>query len=297
MKTRVITGVSGALIAIAAIVFMQYPCVIGLPLAFFSALSVHEIMHIIGCKNKVLTVIGMVFAGAVPPVFDVHNYLKYEKGYAFFDSFHIPLWAVLAVYAVLVMVIMLRTYSKTKFEEAAMLLFSSVWCGFGYASLIWVRDIDHFYPEYFQQSQGFFIALVTLFCAWISDTFAYFFGRKFGKHKLAPVISPKKSVEGAVAGVLGTELISVIAYFVAKPYFDRFPDSLPLWVIIIGVAVAVILGMCGDLSASVIKRNFGAKDYGTFFPGHGGAMDRFDSYLFAMPSVAVMIALVMGIIA
>lgn len=297
MKTRIITGVSGALVAISLLVFMQYPCTISTVLAFFAALSVHEIMHVIGCKNKVITVIGMVFAGAACIFRDVYDYVIFHTQSTFFDTVHIPLWIVLAVYTMLIMVIMLKMYEKTRFQDAAMLIFASMGCGFGYSSLMWVRDIDHFFPNYFQQSHGLFIVLITLFSAWVSDTFAYFIGRKFGKHRLAPVISPKKSIEGAVAGVVGTELVSIIAYFVANRYFDRFPDTLTVWKVAIGVFVAVVMGMCGDLSASVIKRNFGAKDYGTFFPGHGGAMDRFDSYLFAMPSVAIMIALVMNFVA
>lgn len=297
MKKRLITGISGALFAISLLVFMQYPFVIGIPLAFFATVSVHEIMHVIKCENKVLTAVAMVFTAIVPLYTDIKHYLVYHRGSTFFDNIKLPLWAVLTVYIFLIMILMLRNYEKTKFEQAAMAIFSSIALAFGYTSMIYLRDIDHMWPEYFQQSHGLFVTLSAMLCAWLSDTFAYFFGRKLGKHKLAPVISPKKSVEGAIAGVLGNTLVVVIVYLVASHYFDRLPDSITLIKVIPACMAVTVMGMCGDLSASVIKRNFGAKDYGTFFPGHGGVMDRFDSFLFTLPTTYLIITMVMTFIA
>lgn len=296
MKQRVITGVSGALYAIATIIFMQYPLVLSLPLILFSTMSVYEIAHVIGCENKVITVLGMIFTGVTVLFTDIRNYLTYHKGVTFFTEYKIPLWMILTVYVFVIMCIMLGSYQKTKFEHAAMIIFSSVAIGFAYSTMFNLRDLDHVYPDYFQQSQSFYIVLISLFCCWLSDAFAYFVGRKLGRHKLAPVISPKKSVEGAIGGVVCTEVVITIAYFVARIWFDRHPDSLPLWAVIVVSAVAIVMGMCGDLSASVIKRNFGKKDYGTFFPGHGGAMDRFDSFMFALPTVYLIVTAVMSFI-
>ncbi len=293
MKQRVITGVSGALYAIASIIFMQYPVVLTLPLILFSAMSVYEIAHVIGCENKLITVIGMVFTGSTVLFYDIRNYLTYHRGVTFFEEHKIPVWMILTVYVFLIMCIMLRNYEKTKFEHAAMIIFSSVALGFSYGTIFQLRDLDHIYPNYFQQSQSFYIVLISLLCCWLSDAFAYFVGRKLGRHKLAPVISPKKSVEGAIGGVVCTEAVIIIAYFVARHWFDRFPTSLPLWAVVVVSAIAIVMGMCGDLSASVIKRNFGKKDYGTFFPGHGGAMDRFDSFMFALPTVYLIVTAVM----
>lgn len=296
MKIRIITGVSATLVAIAAIVFMQYPLVLGVLGAVFSGLSVYEILHVIKCKNKVITAISVAFAAAVPLYNDVKAYVVNHTDSSFFDSINIPVWMILALYTFVILLIMLKMYEKTKFEHAAMALFSSVAISFSYSTLLFLRDLDHAYPEYFQQAQSFFIVLCTLYCAWISDTFAYFIGRKLGKHKLAPRISPKKSVEGAVAGVIGSIAVALITFFIASHWFDRYPQTITWWMVALVTAVGVIMGMCGDLSASVIKRNYGEKDFGTLFPGHGGAMDRFDSFLFAVPTVYIIIRIVMSFV-
>lgn len=115
--------------------------------------------------------------------------------------------------------------------------------------------------------------------------FAYFTGVFFGKHKMTPVVSPKKTWEGAIGGVVLTAALNVGLYFVFAKKF--FPDgSFFLWdwwaVIPISLVLSVI-SIFGDLSASVIKRNYGVKDYGKLIPGHGGIMDRFDSTLFVFP--------------
>jgi phosphatidate cytidylyltransferase len=144
----------------------------------------------------------------------------------------------------------------------------------------------------------FFILLILCF-AWGGDTCAYFAGRAFGKHKLCPVVSPKKTVEGAIGGVLGTMLFGVAAtliYSIAADRTEAFSRSnigVPMYLIIalLGV-VAAILGIYGDLFASVVKRQCGIKDYGTIFPGHGGILDRFDSVMFIAPFVSIVITAV-----
>ena len=133
-----------------------------------------------------------------------------------------------------------------------------------------------------------------MYCAWMSDTWAYFVGSKLGKHKLAPKISPKKSVEGAIGGVFGTALFCVVTYLICD-HFYFYLETLNVWMVLFGSIVLAILGMCGDLSASVIKRNFGEKDFGNLFPGHGGVLDRIDSFLVTMPSLYVMIQMGLAI--
>ncbi len=118
----------------------------------------------------------------------------------------------------------------------------------------------------------FFVLLVT----WHSDTAAFFAGRWLGKHKLAPSISPGKTWQGAIGGIGGAIGISVLFFTPTS-----FQLSLLYWQVIplaIGVSV---LGQCGDLVESLLKRNVGVKDSGTFMPGHGGMLDRMDSILFA----------------
>ena len=141
----------------------------------------------------------------------------------------------------------------------------------------------------------FFILLILCF-AWGGDTCAYFAGRAFGKHKLCPVVSPKKTVEGAIGGVLGTMVFGVIitlVYSVAANRMEAFTRSnigVSMYVIIALLGcVAAVLGIYGDLFASVVKRQCGIKDYGTIFPGHGGILDRFDSVMFIAPFVTMVV--------
>jgi len=141
----------------------------------------------------------------------------------------------------------------------------------------------------------FFILLILCF-AWGGDTCAYFAGRAFGKHKLCPVVSPQKTVEGAIGGVLGTMVFGVVAtviYSIAANRMEEFTRTnigVSMYVVIALLAcVAAVLGIYGDLFASVVKRQCGIKDYGTIFPGHGGILDRFDSVMFIAPFVTMVV--------
>ena len=142
--------------------------------------------------------------------------------------------------------------------------------------------------EQFGYDAVFFILLILCFA-----------GRAFGKHKLCPVVSPKKTVEGAIGGVLGTMVFGVVAtliYSVAADRMEAFTRSnigVSMYVIIALLGcVAAVLGIYGDLFASVVKRQCGIKDYGTIFPGHGGILDRFDSVMFIAPFVTMVITAV-----
>ena len=124
-------------------------------------------------------------------------------------------------------------------------------------------------------------------------------GRAFGKHKLCPVVSPKKTVEGAIGGVLGTMLFGVLvtlgyAVVAHRTTILTRPDISGVMYVLIALlaCVAAVLGIYGDLFASVVKRQCGIKDYGTIFPGHGGILDRFDSVMFIAPFVTMAITFV-----
>ncbi|MBR2446051.1 MAG: phosphatidate cytidylyltransferase [Clostridia bacterium] len=121
------------------------------------------------------------------------------------------------------------------------------------------------------------ILLVMMFAApWVTDTFAYLFGRLLGKHKLIPEVSPKKTVEGSVAGIVFCTLYVMIFGFVCTKIWDVTCNYAILAVL--GVVLSIV-GQIGDLAMSVIKREYDIKDYGKIMPGHGGALDRFDSVL------------------
>lgn len=116
---------------------------------------------------------------------------------------------------------------------------------------------------------------------WVGDSAAYYVGRRFGKHKLAPVVSPGKSWEGAIASVVGAVLFGVF-------YLGRFVPQIAWWQVALIAIVASAAGQLGDLAESAMKRGAGVKDSGNLLPGHGGMLDRVDSSLFALPVVYIL---------
>lgn len=130
---------------------------------------------------------------------------------------------------------------------------------------------------------GVYLVWMIFISSWICDTCAYATGMLFGKHKLAPVLSPKKSVEGSVGGIVGSALVGALFAWIFLVPQTQEPKVIGL-VALIGAAGAVI-SQVGDLAASAIKRNHEIKDYGKLIPGHGGIMDRFDSVLFTAPVI------------
>ena len=138
----------------------------------------------------------------------------------------------------------------------------------------------------------YFILLILCF-AWGGDTAAYFAGRAFGKHKLAPVVSPHKTVEGAIGGVCGSiaagMVLTLVYALLSARYHVITINVQPYHYLILAVmgGIASVLGILGDLFASAVKRQVGIKDYGTIFPGHGGILDRFDSVMFIAPFVSI----------
>ena len=131
--------------------------------------------------------------------------------------------------------------------------------------------------------QGAYIVWLIFLCSWGCDTCAYCVGVKFGRHKMSPVLSPKKSVEGAVGGLAGTFLLTAVYASVFRAQMGITNGQI---LILAAISTAGgLISMIGDLAASAIKRNYQIKDYGTLIPGHGGIMDRFDSVIFTAPVI------------
>lgn len=142
-----------------------------------------------------------------------------------------------------------------------------------------------------KQIYGEFFVWLIFISAWGCDTFAYFTGRFFGKNKLIPGLSPKKTVEGAIGGILGATLISILYCIFFAQYFNVKFLNLTAFCGII-CFVGSVFGQLGDLSASAIKRYGDLKDYGSVLPGHGGFLDRFDSVLFTAPIVYIFLYII-----
>jgi undecaprenyl diphosphate synthase len=145
----------------------------------------------------------------------------------------------------------------------AMTGFGVIWVALGFAYVLLIRQLNH----------GMELTIMLLACTMVNDTFAYFVGRAFGRNKLAPRISPGKTIEGAIGGIVG----SIVAALIVKIYSPWLTWGQAL---IFGLVIGVV-GQCGDLFESAVKRDFRVKDSGKILPGHGGILDRFDAVLLA----------------
>jgi phosphatidate cytidylyltransferase len=130
---------------------------------------------------------------------------------------------------------------------------------------------------------GLYLAFLIYLCSWGCDTCAYCVGKLIGKHKMTPKLSPKKSVEGAVGGVAGAALLTALYCNVFRTQMEI--GTAEIIAISVVAAIAALISMVGDLTASAIKRNYDIKDYGNLIPGHGGILDRFDSMIITAPII------------
>lgn len=264
MKTRLITA------AIAVAVFLPFLFYSGtfatvVLACVLSVLAEYEMLNCIGIlKKATVSVPAFIVAFLLP--FGVRFFENGEKfvEYAFFLLF------------AFVFYVMLSAIAKTiTLEESAIAGIWTIYISFAFSSLVLLRDLNH----------GEYLYVLVFLIPWISDAFAYFIGVKFGRHKLAPEISPKKSVEGSVAGIVFGTLAPICYGFGVEQLYGAEPSYLALF--ILGLIISVV-SQCGDLAASLVKRRFGIKDYGTIFPGHGGIIDRFDSVLPTAPFMYIL---------
>ncbi len=130
---------------------------------------------------------------------------------------------------------------------------------------------------------GAYLVWLIFIGSWGSDTFAYLVGRKLGKHKIVPKLSPKKSLEGCIGGIVGAAALGALYAVVFSAKLTMFAQ--PVFVCAVMGAASSVISQLGDWAASAIKRNYDVKDYGKLIPGHGGIMDRFDSVIFTAPVI------------
>lgn len=177
-------------------------------------------------------------------------------------------------------------FKEISFEQISGVV---LFCGvvlFGFYSIICFKTL---YPFSKAGYDAVYLIMLGFGIAWGGDSAAYFTGCAFGKHKLAPDVSPHKTIEGAVGAIFGSIALAELFTFIYSRLLNGSADIPPKsYLLLIFVAAAgSVLGMLGDLFTSAIKRQCGIKDYGTIFPGHGGILDRFDSVLFVMPFVCL----------
>lgn len=141
---------------------------------------------------------------------------------------------------------------------------------------------------------GKYLVWLIFLASWGSDTSAYAFGMLFGKHKIVPNLSPKKSLEGCIGGVFGASVMGAIYAYIFSPYMHNVIS--PVVTCTLACMIGSIISQMGDLAASAIKRNHNIKDYGDLIPGHGGILDRFDSMLFTAPAIYFSLGIIMYIL-
>jgi len=274
MKTRIITGLSYACLAGATLFLLQSPLLQCLIVAF-SVIAAYELCHAVQMKNKLMIAVTMVCAALVPPLLEYWHILH--------ERLRIPAYPLLLGYFVLLLALMLSQFEKTQFTHVLFALFASLAVPGAMGTIVLMRNDTltrtDAHPE---PNLAVWIIFFTLCAAWLTDALAYFVGRKLGKRKLAPKISPKKTVEGAIGGLLGMALVNVGFALIFNQLILKHHRISLLAVGLLSLSLGAI-SIVGDLAMSVLKRNCGVKDFGRFFPGHGGVMDRFDSILLVSP--------------
>lgn len=263
MKQRIITGVVAILIFIPIIIFSD-TFVFPVAMAVLSAVGAYEMAKCITSKKKISIVCAIV-SGVFPLLYVFKN---------------VDLVVPMYILAGLSLLMGLITLKKKEANETVTLVFAVGYVLSAFTLMTASRTLF--------ENKAF---LMIFICSWVCDTAAYFTGRAFGKTKLAPKLSPKKTVEGAVGGTLFGGVAMVVFGLLMK-----YDTRTVIAFFFVGIIVAIFSQM-GDLYASAYKRKYGIKDYGKLFPGHGGVMDRFDSVLGATVifPLAMILAFLKGI--
>ena len=277
MKQRVITAV--VLLALLAVVVWQINTpVLVLVIAFLAAVAANDIMRCAKVENTFIRVVATGYAACVPFFASSKALTPWVSEEVWGKVIGAVPGVVYLIALVLVLLLaMLKGYAYTTFEDVAVSVFAGVLVPFGFSVFIRLRDM--FQIEQF----GIYLIFYGLICALATDSGAQLAGMAFGKHKMSPNISPKKTVEGAIGGLIFSLILNAVAIILYNRLADFKMDEFAVTVLLAACLPVSFLGMMGDLSASVLKRNFGVKDFGKIFPGHGGVMDRFDSSMFTLP--------------
>ena len=271
MKQRLITAVFGFAV-LAPVLLFSDTLVLPAAVAIFSAIAILEMLGCIGLKKRPEVLIpSALYAFAGPIV------VRYLPKYTSLSSTLALIAAISFIYLFYLLCITVVSKGTKNVLDIALTFMTTIYISIGFSSIVMIRDQKH----------GQFLILLVFIGAWVTDGAAYFVGRVLGKHKLIPDVSPKKTVEGAVGGIIFCA-ISFVIYGIIVGKFSASNAKI-IELVISGVIIAIISEF-GDLIASLIKRHYGIKDYGKIFPGHGGVMDRFDSIIAIAPFLLMMCA-------
>ncbi|MBQ3088078.1 MAG: phosphatidate cytidylyltransferase [Clostridia bacterium] len=263
MKTRIISG--AVLVVVFAAVLaasIKYSAVMYVAAAVLAAIAVYEALYATGIvKNKIITAVGCVYS-----IFYVCKILLAYVDGAIAVKIMASAAPIAVVFALIQFALYLKFHKDIKLEGMLGMIILPILISFGFESL----------SKLVLANQKL-LYIVLMFCwAAVADTGAYFVGVAIGKHKMAPIISPKKSWEGLIGGILSSVLVSFIVCLIYSNCLDVKVNTLAVLLV---TPIFVLIGVMGDLTASLIKRKCGIKDFGKLIPGHGGVLDRFDSML------------------
>ena len=263
---RFTTGVAVSIVALAAIILSSLSAYLLLVVIIF--LCCREFVEILKHKGfhpslHIITFSAMIFATLT-----------------FFHRFDlVP--SMLSLTIVASFLVVLFNGRQPYIVNVATTILGALYCGWLPCHLLLIRQIGVHRVGAFQfmLSDGLFLLLFVFVAVAFTDIGAYYFGVKFGKHKLAEVVSPKKTIEGAIGGGACALVVALIFYYL----LNLIDVKLTLFEALLGGLIITISAQLGDLSESLIKRDAGVKDSSALLPGHGGMLDRFDGYLFAIP--------------
>ena len=263
MLLRIVASL--VLVALMFLVFFLGEGVLGFAIAFFAVVGTLELYQ--ATENK-----GHHPIKWIAPFFAIPILL-----HTFSDKLDYPGICFYAIAAITAVVCIYQS-EKHSIIDGIITVFSGVVVSSMFYSLLTIYKLG---DDKLISAALLFVALIG---AWATDIFAYFVGVTIGKHKLCPKISPKKSVEGSIGGVIGVvTFITLYCKLLLAQWVPAF-GQVPVWAYILFGLACGIMSQVGDLTASLIKRHFGIKDYGKIFPGHGGVLDRFDSLIFVAPA-------------
>ncbi|NBJ88224.1 phosphatidate cytidylyltransferase [Acutalibacter sp. 1XD8-36] len=265
MVQRVLSGIVLAVFMIAVIVFDKiFPLALNIAVAVISVMAVHELAAALGLQNKWFLCLPSLAAAAIVPFCN--------------EQFQFMTYC---VYTLIIFSALIVCHRETTFKEVAVLYSMVVIIPCALHTLVSLRELN--------LSHGMFYVLIAVLAAWVADVGAYFAGTLFGRHKLCPEISPKKTVEGLVGGTVVDMVVMLLCgvWFSAVFYQGQVGVNY-IALLLIGLFGSLI-SVLGDLSFSIIKRSCHIKDFGQVIPGHGGVLDRFDSVIFTAPYVYLLV--------
>lgn len=263
-KTRLLSGIM--LVIIALLTIIGGGDILFWTILAISVIGMSELYKVMDMNKRLLGIAGYIAAAGY------YALLRFGK------EDMVILFAI--AYLVLLMAIYVFAYPRYRSEHVMLVFFGMFYVAMMLSYVYQTRML----------ANGVFIVWLIFICSWGCDTSAYCVGMLIGKHKLAPVLSPKKSIEGAVGGVAGAALLGAV-YAAAINGFANVGASVLHYATI--CAVGAVISQVGDLAASGIKRNHDIKDYGRLIPGHGGILDRFDSVIFTAPVIYYLAAILL----